>query len=169
MAALAIEPQPHTLFTGDVDYLHQLEEQPAPYANEQDTKFDPWLERDRAERAADMAADCRVYSASLSSHVMFDKIHGWCGSFAVSKWFPSSLEIEFITDVALAARFALRDLPVLHAMYSIWLDGDAADIPAHILARSAQWYEVKRLVGNELKARKLDGTYFSKKRVRARR
>jgi hypothetical protein len=73
-------------------------------------------------------------------------------------------QAEYIADVWLTAKEALKDSPKLFAMYQAWREGALNGVPANVLARSPEIREIKTLVGYALMAKELDNiaAYFSR-------
>lgn len=121
------------------------------------------VERDALDERQRIAADARDYSSGISSHVAFRKAHDFLDDLE-QKSRRSFHVAEFAADLNIAAAHALRSDPVAWAFYCLVIDGAAHDIPAHVLARSVLWYQVRSQVGTEIIRRGLLNGYFSKRR-----
>lgn len=133
------------------------------YSQNAADEHDEWAERDRLERAEEIANEAVAYTSGIPAHVAFDSLHKLVKSFS-HKWQRSRLEIELTADLYLAAKFATRNDLTAWAFYCLWSDGKADDVPAHALTRSDIWFRLRSLVGNEIVRRRLLCGYFKKRR-----
>jgi hypothetical protein len=127
-----------------------------------------WAERDRLERAAEIANEAAAYTSGISTHVAFDKLHSFVANLE-QKSRRTFHVAELTADLHLAAFHALHSDLTAWAFYQLWASGAAADIAPHILARSVLWYRIRSLVGNEIIRRGLLNGYFKKSHKRKKR
>lgn len=120
------------------------------------------VERDALDERQRIAADARDYSSGISSHVAFRKAHDFLDDLE-QKSRRSFHVAEFAADLSIAAAHALRNDLTAFAFYCLWAEGRASDIPAHTLARSQMWYQIRSEVGTEIIRRGLLNGYFSKR------
>lgn len=130
---------------------------------EQEAEEAQIAECNRREEAERIASDCVRFTASIKSHLAFDKIHAFVNSLRRTSR-PSYGSAELSADVWIAARHALKDEPMLWEFYKLWASGAAIDIPAKVLAKSEHWYSVRSLVGTEIIRRGLLDGYFKRTR-----
>jgi hypothetical protein len=133
------------------------------YSQQQKDENDEWAERDRLDERQRIAGEAAEYTSGISSHVAFRKAHDFLDDLE-QKSKRTYHVAEFAADLNIAAAHALRSDPVAWAFYCLVIDGAAHDIPAHVLARSQMWYQVRSQVGDEIIRRGLLNGYFSRKR-----
>lgn len=120
-------------------------------------------ERDRREGAERIARDCAEFTSGIPAHIAFKKLHALVETLRCTSR-PSYGSAELSADLWIAARYALKDEPVLWEFYKLWASGAAADIAPRVLAKSEHWYRVRSLVGEEALRRELLSGYFTRRR-----
>jgi hypothetical protein len=131
--------------------------------SKQQAAEDEFVERDRLDERQRIAGEHAEYTSGISSHVAFKKAHDFLDDLE-QKSRRTSHVAEFAADLYLAASHGLRNDLTAWAFYCLWAEGNASDIPAHVLARSEMWYRIRSQVGDEIIRRGLLNGYFRKTR-----